>query len=98
MFALESARQRIEAAKAGRSAAETQLYAEQERFAVGLSTNFLVLTRQNELTNARVVETSALTDYRKAETELARSTGSLLAERQIHFDNPEPTTSNGGTR
>ena len=98
VFALESARQRIEAAKAGRSAAETQLYAEQERFAVGLSTNFLVLTRQNELTNARVVETSALTDYRKAETELARSTGSLLAERQIHFDNPEPTTSNGGTR
>jgi hypothetical protein len=50
------------------------------------------------LTNARVVETSALTDYRKAETELARSTGSLLAERQIHFDNPERTTSNGGTR
>lgn len=82
-FALESARQRIEAARAARVAAETQLYAEQERFAVGMSTNFLVLTRQNELTNARVTETSALTDYRKAATEFARATGVLLAERQI---------------
>ena len=98
VLALETARQRIEAAKAGRAAAETQLHAEQERFAVGLSTNFFVLTRQNELTNARVIETAALTDYRKAVTELARSTGSLLDERQIEIDDPEPTTTNGGTR
>jgi len=82
-FALESARQRIEAARAARAAAETQLYAEQERFAVGMSTNFLVLTRQNDLTNARVTETSALTDYRKAATEFARATGVLLEERRI---------------
>jgi outer membrane protein len=82
-FALESARQRIEAARAARVAAETQLYAEQERFAVGISTNFLVLTRQNDLTNARVTETSALTDYRKAATEFARATGVLLEERRI---------------
>jgi outer membrane protein len=82
-FALESARQRIDAARAARVAAETQLYAEQERFAVGMSTNFLVLTRQNDLTNARVTETSALTDYRKAATEFARATGVLLEERRI---------------
>jgi HAE1 family hydrophobic/amphiphilic exporter-1 len=88
VFALESARQRIEAARAGRVAAETQLYAEQERFQVGLSTNFLVLTRQNDLTNARVTETSALTDYRKAETELARATGELLEQRHIEIQNP----------
>ena len=87
-FALESARQRIEAARAARAAAETQLYAEQERFAVGISTNFLVLTRQNELTSARVTETSALTDYRKAATELARATGTLLAERRIDVQGP----------
>src|SRR5262245_33024978 len=83
VFALESARQRVEAAIAGRSAAETQLYAEQERFQAGLSTNFLVLTRQNDLTAARVTETLALTDYRKAETELARATGELLEQRHI---------------
>lgn len=97
VFGVETARQRIEAAKAGRAAAETQLFAEQERFAVGLSTNFLVLTRQNELTNARVAETSALTDYRKAHTELARSTGTLLAERQIRFAGAESNRSSGGS-
>lgn len=98
VFGVESARQRVEATKAARTAAETQLYAEQEKFAVGLSTNFLVLTRQNDLTSARVAETSALTDYRKAETELARSTGRLLAERQIRFDDSGDTRSNGGSR
>jgi outer membrane protein TolC len=83
LVALEATRQRIEAARAGLSAAETQLYAEQERFNVGLSTNFLVLTRQNELTVARVTLTEALTAYRQAATELARATGTLLEGRQI---------------
>lgn len=89
-FALESARQRIEAARAARAAAETQLYAEQERFAVGMSTNFVVLTRQNDLTNARVTENSALTDYRKAATEFARATGVLLEERGIRTTTGSP--------
>ncbi len=93
VFALETARQRIEAARASREAAETQLAAEQERFKAGMSTNFLVLTRQNDLTNARVTETAALTDYRKAETELARATGSLLGERRIEIE--EPVAENG---
>ena len=47
--ALETASQRIEATRAGREAAEVQLSAERDRFAAGLSTNFLVLTRQNDL-------------------------------------------------
>src|SRR5439155_23994622 len=64
--AVVTAAQRIEAARAARKAAETQLRAEKERFGVGLSTNFFVLTRQNELAQARVAETAALTDYRKA--------------------------------
>jgi outer membrane protein len=82
-FTLETARQRLEAASAGRSAAQTQLYAEQERFSVGLSTNFFVLTRQNDLTSARVTEISALTDYRRAATEYARAAGTLLEDRKI---------------
>ncbi len=81
--ALTTAGQRIEAARAGREAAEVQLAAERERFAVGLSTNFLVLTRQNDLARARLDEISALTDYRTAQTELARATGALLTERSI---------------
>jgi outer membrane protein TolC len=81
--ALETAGQRIEAARAAREAAEVQLSAEQERYAVGLSTNFLVLTRQNDLSEARLDEISALTDYRTARTAVARATGSLIEDRGI---------------
>jgi HAE1 family hydrophobic/amphiphilic exporter-1 len=90
--ALESAGQRLEAARAGREAAEVQLSSEQERFAVGLSTNFLVLTRQNDLSEARLAEISAQTDYRTARTEMARVTGSLLEERRIDVDATMPST------
>lgn len=81
--ALETTAQRIAAARAARAAAEVQLAAERDRFAVGLSTNFLVLTRQNDLAGSRLAEIAALTDYRSARTEMARATGTLLAERGI---------------
>lgn len=87
---LETAGARIEAARAAREAAEVQLDAEQERFAVGLSTNFLVLTRQNDLANARLDETRALADYRAARIEMARATGALLRERRIQVQGAEP--------
>jgi len=81
--ALETTGQRIEAARAGREAAEIQLSAERDRYDAGRSTNFLVLTRQNDLSRARLDEISALTLYRNARTEMARATGSLLEERGI---------------
>jgi outer membrane protein TolC len=85
---LETAGQRIDAARAARQAAEVQLAAEKDRYATGLSTNFLVLTRQNDLSRARLDEIAALTDYRMARTELARATGTLTTERG--FDLKEP--------
>jgi outer membrane protein TolC len=81
--ALETARSRIQAARAALDAANTQLRAEQERFTAGTSTNFLVLTRQNDLEQAQLTEISALTEYRRALTEYARATGTLLADRGI---------------
>jgi HAE1 family hydrophobic/amphiphilic exporter-1 len=81
--ALETAAGRIQAARAGLIAAQTQLRAEQDRFAAGLSTNFFVLTRQNDLAEAQLAEIDALTDYRKAQTELSRAKGSLLEDRSI---------------
>jgi len=81
--ALETAKSRIQAARAGLEAANTQLRAEQERFSAGTSTNFLVLTRQNDLEQAQLTEISALTEYRRALTEFSRSTGMLLTERGI---------------
>src|SRR5204862_6740415 len=84
--ALETTAQRIESARAGREAAEVQLSAERDRYATGLSTNFLVLTRQNDLSRARLDEISSRTDYRRARAELARATGSLIEDRGIHVD------------
>jgi len=81
--ALETARSRIQAARAALEAANTQLRAEQERFTAGTSTNFIVLTRQNDLEQAQLTEISALTDYRRALTEYARATGTLLTDRGI---------------
>jgi outer membrane protein TolC len=80
---VDAAGQRIEATRSGREAAEIQLSAEKDRYATGLSTNFLVLTRQNDLSRARLDEISALTDYRTARTEMARASGSLIEERGI---------------
>jgi outer membrane protein len=84
--ALDTASQRIEASRAAREAAEVQLSAERDRYVAGLSTNFLVLTRQNDLSRARLDEIAALTDYRKAGAEMARATGSLLEHHQIEID------------
>lgn len=98
VVSLQTAAQRIEAARAGREAAETQLSAERERFAVGLSTNFFVLTRQNDLSQAKKTEIAALTDYRKAATELARATGTLLSNRNIEIEDAPASPTDGGSR
>jgi outer membrane protein TolC len=91
--ALDTAGQRIAAARAAREAAEVQLMAERERYGAGMSTNFLVLTRQNDLSRARLDEIAANTDYRRATTEMARATGALLDERGIAVeDDPHPTS------
>ena len=86
---LETAGQRIDAARSGREAAEIQLAAERDRYATGLSTNFLVLTRQNDLSSARLDEIEAITDYRTARTEMARASGSLIDERGIQVSTDE---------
>ena len=97
--AVESAEQRVAAARAGRAAAETQLRAEEERFEAGLTTSFFVLTRQNDLTQALLAETKALSDLRAARVERARAAGTLLQDRDIHVDDTEPARGpEGGPR
>jgi outer membrane protein TolC len=83
LASLDSAEQRIEAAQAMRVAAEVQLQAERDRFEAGTSNTFFILTRQNDLAAAELAETVAITDQRKAETELARAMGTLLDDRGI---------------
>jgi HAE1 family hydrophobic/amphiphilic exporter-1 len=83
--AIDTAAARMDAARAARDAAEVQLQAEQDRFTAGLTTTFLVLTRQNDLATARLGETSALAAWRRALVELSRAKGTILAERNIDW-------------
>ncbi len=55
--------QRVEATRASRELAERSLEAEQRKFEVGLSTNFLVFQAQRDLATARNSEQSAILDY-----------------------------------
>ena len=81
--AVEAARQRFEAARAGRLAAEAQYQGELEKFRAGLSTNFFVLERQTDLAAAKGQEVRALTDYNKALADLQRVTGMTLINNNV---------------
>ncbi|HYP28144.1 MAG TPA: TolC family protein [Blastocatellia bacterium] len=80
---VEATKQRFEAAQANRIAAEAQYKGEVERFRAGLSTNFFVLERQNDLSVARGNEIRALTDYNKALADLQRATGMTLINNNV---------------
>jgi outer membrane protein TolC len=96
--AVETTRERVRAARAAREAAEVQFRSEQERFAVGLSINFLVLTRQNDLSNARLEEIRALADHRQALTEMRRASGRLLEDRHVVVDDAPEAGASGGSQ
>jgi HAE1 family hydrophobic/amphiphilic exporter-1 len=81
--AVQTARQRVETSRASREAAEVQLQSEQRRADSGLTTTFFVLTRQNELADARARELRALTDYNSAVVELQRVVGTTLTANSI---------------
>lgn len=90
---VEAARQRFEAARAARLAAEAQLAGEVEKFRAGLSTNFLVLQYQTDLAVARGNEVRALTDYNKSLADLQRVTGMTLVSNNVQVTS---SIGNGG--
>ena len=55
--------QRVEATRTSRELAERRLEAEQRKFEVGLSTNFLVFQAQRDLAMARNTEQQTILDY-----------------------------------
>ncbi len=85
---VETTRRRVETARASREAAEKQSESEQRRFESGLSTTFLVLERQNALSEARGRELRALTDYNKALSELNRVMGTTLTSANVEIRSP----------
>jgi outer membrane protein TolC len=85
-FALQQNRARVEAAQKGRQFAQESLEAEQKRYALGASTNFLVLQAQRDLTQAETNLVAAMAAYEKSRVELDRVTGNTLARNNIRFD------------
>jgi outer membrane protein TolC len=55
--------QRVEAYRAARELAQKKLEAEEEKFKVGLSTNYFILQYQRDLANAQIMELRAIVDY-----------------------------------
>lgn len=89
--AVEASRQRYEAAGAAELAAKAQYDGEQERYRAGLSTNFVVLQRQTDLSVARGNTVRALTDYNKALADLQRVTGMTLVSNNVQISSGAAT-------
>ena len=85
MQGIQTARQRIAAAEASARAAKEKLDSEQRLYQTGESTNFLVLTRQNEYADSRRREVVARLDYNKSVARLEQALGTTLATHKVSF-------------
>ncbi|HBY62449.1 MAG TPA: hypothetical protein DEH78_21715, partial [Solibacterales bacterium] len=83
MQAIETARQRITAAEASERAAKEKLDSEVRLFTTGESTNFLVLTRQNEFADSRRRAVVAQLDFNRAVARLEQAVGATLERHKI---------------
>ena len=81
--AIATTEQRIVAAQAGAKAAKDRLESEVRLFQTGESTNFFVLTRQNDFLDARRRELLSKLDFNKASARLVQALGETLKSRNI---------------
>ncbi len=75
----------VSAAEKTRYFREKDLDAEQKKFENGMSTNFLVLTKQNDLDTAKSNELQSQITYAKAVTALEKALGHLLEARKLEL-------------
>ena len=80
---LETSEGRIVSAEAGFKAAKDRLDSEIRLYQTGESTNFFVLTRQNEFLDARRRELLSKLDFNKASARLSQALGETLKSRNI---------------
>ncbi|UCC40347.1 MAG: TolC family protein [Candidatus Aminicenantes bacterium] len=73
----------VQAFKAARELAEKKLEAEEEKFRVGKSTNYLLLQYQRDAANARSTELKAIIDYNLSLAHLDRVLGTTLSSKNI---------------
>jgi outer membrane protein TolC len=85
-IALETAHQAYAAAVESSNYQAQLLQAEKDKFAVGESTNYLIVQDEAYLAQARSTEVAARSDWMKAQLALDRSLGSLLEKNNIELD------------
>ena len=78
--------QRTDITKTGIQFEEAKLAAEQNRFDVGKSTSFNILTFQQDLALAKVHHLSAVIDYNKALVDLEQAKGTILDTLKIKIE------------
>jgi len=86
VIALQRTRAAYEAATETRKLQEQSLEIEQEKFNVGLSTNFLVIQYQGYVAQARSTEVAALDAYAKAKAQLERAAGLTLTKHNVSIE------------
>lgn len=86
--AVETSRQRVLTARRALENAQIQLDGERKLYENGRSTTYLLLQRENTLTNAKNSEIRAETDYNKAVADLQRVTSTAFRVNNIQVDSP----------
>ncbi len=82
---LETSRKQVQTAGVARQLAKEQLDGEEKRFQAGLSQNYLVLQRQNDLSSAQFTELQALITYKKSIINLQKAIYTLLEENDFEI-------------
>jgi len=80
---IRSNAERVQAAQAARELAQRQLDAENSKFAVGMSTNYFVITAQNQLSTAQNNELQAILNYRKSLVDFDRLQQTTLTSQNF---------------
>jgi outer membrane protein TolC len=80
---VESNFKRISAYRVARELAEQKLAAEEEKLSVGQSTNYMVLSYQRDLSDARISELNAIVAYNVSLASLDHSLGVSLRNRNV---------------
>ncbi|HJS98531.1 MAG TPA: TolC family protein [Terriglobales bacterium] len=88
-FAVQQNRAQVDAAQKAEELAQQSLDAEQKKYALGASTNTLVLQAQRDLTQAQSNTVAALASYEKSRVELDRVTGLTLTHNGIQMADAE---------
>ncbi len=83
---VETNYKRVQSYRVARELADRKLQAEEEKLKVGLSTNFIVLTYQRDLSNARSSELRAIVDYIISVSSLEKAMGTNLEKHNITID------------